>query len=152
MERRLSIGDPTSVRIAELSVQADTGYSMSDAALQAYGESRFAGVTVEAATQEALATSQAVHNQAVVIWGSEEAYVEAHGLYGSGLRSLSGPRTMISFTTDLQVAEDFAGEGGTVFAATVPRSSLLPQTLPGANESEVLLRHMVPVSILEVLP
>lgn len=52
---------------------------------------------------------------------------------------------MISWTTDPAVAANFAGEGGIVIQAVVPRSAVLPQTLAGAAESEVLIPHMLMV-------
>jgi hypothetical protein len=47
-----------------------------------------------------------------------------------------GPRSMMSFTTDINVARSF---GSTVYAARVPRNQMIMQTLPGAGEAEVLI-------------
>ena len=52
---------------------------------------------------------------------------------------------MVSVTTDPSVAHHFAGKDGVVLRAEVPRDSLLPQTLQGSNESELLARHSIPM-------
>jgi hypothetical protein len=52
---------------------------------------------------------------------------------------------MMSFTTDAKVARTF---GSAVYSATVPRSQLIFQSLPGAGEAEVLIRGMVKVTRL----
>jgi hypothetical protein len=76
-------------------------------------------------------------------WGSEGDYVEAHGAFGHDISDVSGERSMVSVTTDPDVAQRFAGKDGVILRAEVPRDSLLPQTLPGANESEHLARHSI---------
>jgi hypothetical protein len=50
---------------------------------------------------------------------------------------------MVSVTTDLSVAKAFAGANGQVFSAVVDPATLIRQTLPGAGESEYLIRHML---------
>jgi len=83
--------------------------------------------------------------KAVTTWGSEGDYVEAHGAFGHEIESVSGERSMVSVTTDPAVANHFAGKDGVVLRAEVPRDSLLPQTLQGSNESELLARHSIPM-------
>jgi RHS repeat-associated protein len=128
--------------VAELGVLNESGFVMSDAARAAYMESRYAGAPLEVATGEAMAASRRAHAAAVETWGGLDNYVQAHGAFGTELSSI-GPRSLISWTTDQARATYFAGPNGTVLTASVPRSSLLPQTLPGATESEQLISHML---------
>lgn len=44
-------------------------------------------------------------------------------------------------TTDLGVARAFAGENGIVMTARLPTCKLIPQTLKGSTESELLILH-----------
>jgi hypothetical protein len=120
---------------SELQIHAETGQLMSDAARVGYVESG-------GSTAAARAASETAHSAGVQAWGSESAYVEAHGAFGTELSQV-GSRSMFSVTTDPTVAKYFAGPGGRVFSAVVPRSVLLPQTLDGAGESEFLIRHML---------
>jgi hypothetical protein len=107
---------------------------MSDAARIGYMES---GGSVA----DAQAASEVAHAAGIETWGSEADYVQAHGAFGTEL-SQFGPKSMISVTTDPAIAKLFAGPGGTVFSAVVDPSILIPQTLPGAGESEFLILHM----------
>jgi hypothetical protein len=91
------------------------------------------------------AHSQAAHDNAVNTWGSERDYVEAHGAFGHEVSDVSGERSMVSVTTDRDVAEHFAGKDGVVMRADVPRDSLLPQTLETSTESEYLARNSIPM-------
>ena len=92
---------------------------MSDAARNGYMSS---GGDVDAA----LAHSQSAHDNAVNAWGSERDYVEAHGAFGRRHQSeVSGERSMVSVTTDRDIAEHFAGKDGVVMRADVPRDSLV---------------------------
>ncbi len=50
---------------------------------------------------------------------------------------------MVSVTTDPDRAAYFAGKEGVVYRGEVPRDSLLPQTLAGANEGEYLARTSI---------
>lgn len=77
--------------------------------------------------------------------GSEDHYIQAHGAFGPGLNQIGG-RSMMSFTTQPEGAAYFAGEEGAGFTAQVPQSGIIHQSLEGAGESEVLIRHMVPVT------
>ena len=80
------------------------------------------------------------HDQWVAEWGSENAYVQAHGEFGTELPQKFGmDRTMVSVTTDKKVAEFFAGPAGQVYEIQVPKSDLIPQTIVGAGESEYLI-------------
>ena len=119
---------------AELQIYEETGHLMGEAARRAYMETGS-----EAAAYQ---TSGIVHQNWVNKLGSERAYVEAHGALGQELPRIYGmPRTLVSVTTDPAVASRFATVGGRVFVGRVPRSQLLQQSLPGAAESEYLLRH-----------
>jgi RHS repeat-associated protein len=126
--------------VAELETLADSGFVMSDAARTAFVEARYAGATVQEALQTANVASEAAHANQLRVWGSLADYTQAHGAFGTEI-STFGPRSMISFTTNPGVAARFAGSTGTVLSATVPRSMLIPQTLAGATESEVLILH-----------
>lgn len=87
------------------------------------------------------AQSNNTHNNWLKIWGNENDYVQAHAAFGTELSDAFGlDRTFMSVTTDLNVARKFAGEGGRVFEAYIPRSQLIKQTLSGAGESEYLIR------------
>ena len=121
-------------RYSELSVHADTGLIMSDAARETYQQTGDVTAT--------LSRSRDAHTAGIEAWGGEGYYAQAHGAFGTEMSQV-GDRSMISFTTDPDRARYFAGESGTVFTAQVPRSQVIPQTLEGAGESEVLIRHMV---------
>jgi hypothetical protein len=51
---------------------------------------------------------------------------------------VSGDRSMVSVTTDPEVAARFGGKDAVTFRSEVPRDSLIPQTLPGAGDAELL--------------
>jgi hypothetical protein len=127
---------------AELWVLEETGFVMSDAARAGYLNARGSGASVEAAMEEAMGASRRAHTAAVETWGGLDDYVRAHGAFGIELGTI-GPRSLISVTTDPARAAFFAGPNGTVLTTSVPRSILLPQTLPGATESEQLIPHML---------
>lgn len=75
--------------------------------------------------------------------------MQAHGAFGTEFqREIGIPRSMISFTTDPEIAVRFAGRNGAVFSARVPVSAVFPQTLPGASEAEVLVLHLIQVEEL----
>ncbi|WP_328712356.1 DUF6531 domain-containing protein [Nocardia salmonicida] len=122
----------------EQRLQEIDGFMMSDAARHEYYST--------GSVEEALKASQRAHTEAIDEWGSLDNYVQAHGEWGQEIgRDGFGPRSMMSFTTDENVARRF---GDTIYTALVPRSSIYPQTLPGAGESEVLIPHMVQVTRL----
>ena len=113
-------------------VYQETGLIMSDAARKVYFETGDINYAYE--------VSQKTHNEWIKIWGNETAYVQAHGSFGTELsQSFGMDRTMISVTSDRKVAEYFAGPQGIVIELQIPKSQLIPQTLPGANESEYLI-------------
>ena len=122
----------------ELDIRNESGLVMSDAGRSAYMRS---GGDVDVAQ----GYSDAAHRGGVEAWGSEGDYVEAHGAFGHEVRDVSGDRSMVSVTTDPDVAQRFAGKDGVVLRGEVPRDSLLPQTLSGSNESEYLARHSIPM-------
>lgn len=102
-------------------IHAETGQPMSDAARTAYVES---GGSIDAAW----AASEAAHTAGIEAWGSEANYVMAHGEFGQEISEI-GPRSMISVTTDPEIAKIFAGPAGRVYSAVVDPSLLIPQTL-----------------------
>jgi RHS repeat-associated protein len=130
---RVTVYRGTSVT-SEVQIHAETGLLMSDAARIGYVES---GGSIAAAR----AASEAAHAAGIEAWGSEAAYAQAHSAFGTEISQV-GRRSMISVTTDPAVAKMFAGPGGSVFSATVHPATLIPQTLPGAGESEYLIAHM----------
>lgn len=121
-------------RVLENQVYDETGHVLSDAGVRTYAET--------GDLQAAYNTAENVHGQAIELWGDENTYAQAHGEFGTELsRELGLDRTFVSVTTDPSVAGYFAGENGVVYSGLVPRSSLVPQTLPGAGENEFLLRY-----------
>jgi hypothetical protein len=120
--------------VAENDIASRTGMVMSDAATQGFVE----GGSIATANE----ASAAAHASGIQAWGSEAAYAEAHAAFGSELRQV-GQRSMMSWTTDLETAKYFAGEGGTVYSTMIARGEGVWQTLEGAGESEVLIRHMI---------
>ncbi|MBD5544704.1 MAG: hypothetical protein HDR01_10835 [Lachnospiraceae bacterium] len=91
--------------------------------------------------EAAYVQSGAIHDSWLRIWGNENEFVQVHGAFGSELSQAFGlDRTFMSVTTDLDVARRFAGTGGRVFEAYIPKSQLIKQTLSGAGESEYLIR------------
>jgi hypothetical protein len=126
----------------EIEIADETGLLMSDAARIGYSESRRAGSGISEAIVQGRLASGAAHDVHLASWGSADWYVQAHGEFGHQI-SMIAPRSLISFTTDPNVAAHYAGAGGRIFSITVPRSSLIFQTLPGAGEAEVLVKHMI---------
>jgi hypothetical protein len=87
-------------------------------------------------SQSGLQASEAAHVQQLSTWwGSLDDYAQAHGAFGTEISEF-GPRSLISFSLDRGVAQNF---GDYIFEFKVPRSNIIPQTLPGANEAEVLI-------------
>ena len=120
-------------RYLENSIFDETGNVLSDAGQQAYMST--------GSLDDAYASSAATHQNWVDIWGGENNYAQAHGAFGTELSPSFGlDRTWVSVTTDPDIAASFAN-GGTVYSGQVPLSSLVPQTLDGAGESEYLLRN-----------
>ncbi len=128
--------------VAENWAFQETGYIMSDAAVNTYMDATRNGAGIPEALQAAQAAAEAAHANQLEVWGSSNDYAQAHSAFGSEI-SIFGPRSMISFTTDQSVAEYYAGREGTVYSTTVPASNLISQTLPGAGESEVLVLFML---------
>jgi hypothetical protein len=124
--------------VVELQIQQETGLILSDAARRAY-------VGTGGDLDVAHAYSASAHENAVRVWGSENDYVQAHGEFGTEITSVSGDRSMVSVTTDPDVAARFGGKHAVTFRAEVPRDSLIPQTLPTSNESELLAPHSIPM-------
>ena len=120
-------------KYTEISVFNETGQLMSDATRNVYLETgNLKGAYVQ---------SNSIHNSWLKIWGNENDFVQAHAAFGAELSEAFGlDRTFMSVTTDLSVARKFAGEGGRVFEAYIPKSQLIKQTLSGAGESEYLIR------------
>jgi RHS repeat-associated protein len=126
----------------EIQVLQDSGYVMSDAARRVYTESIYRGVSSEESLSLARLASENAHGIQVGTWGNLNNYVQAHSAFGTEI-SVFGPRSMTSFTTDPSIAASYAGRNGIVISAEVPRTSVIFQTLPGANESEVLIPHIL---------
>jgi hypothetical protein len=124
--------------VSERTIIDETGMSMSDAARRGYVES---GGSVGAAR----AASEQAHARAIREWGSEENYALAHGEFGQDLSQV-GPRSMISFTTDPEVARRMAGDDGTVYKADLRPGDGIPQPNPNSTESEILVPHMIEVT------
>ncbi|MDT0266982.1 DUF6531 domain-containing protein [Streptomyces sp. DSM 44915] len=116
-------------------IHQSTGWLLSDSARTAYMEN---GENLT----DALSTSRTQHDSAVSTWGSETDYAQAHGEWGQEITEVSGDRSMISFTTDMDKAIEFA-EGGQVYTAQVSPGDVIFQSLEGAGESEVLIRNGV---------
>lgn len=113
-------------------VYDETGLIMSDAARNKYLETGDIDL--------AYTTSQNTHQEWIDIWGDQDTYVQAHGEFGTELsQTFNKDRTMVSVTTDPNVAKYFAGDNGIVYQIQVPASDLVPQTIKGAGESEYLI-------------
>ena len=128
----------------ELQIASESGYLFSDAGREGYMSARAAGLTVQDATQTALATSSAAEARQVGIWGGFANYVEAHGAFGTELNAV-GPRSLVSVTTNPAIAGRFADLNGAIFSLSVPSSAVTAQTLFGAGESELLIRNGIRV-------
>lgn len=85
--------------------------------------------------------SQSINDEWLKIWyNNMDDYVQAHGAFGTDLpRAFRMDRTLMSVTTDESIARYFAN-GGRVYEAKIPKSKLIPQTLPGSTESEFLIK------------
>lgn len=68
-------------------------------------------------------------------------YVQTHAAFGLEMpKAFELKRTLISVTTDPEVARYYAGQSGRVYEAFISKADLLKQTLYGAGESEYLIR------------
>ncbi len=123
-------------RYAENMIFDQTGMLMSEAAQRVFME----GGTVE----EALRVSEEAHTGAIADWGNEDMLAQAHSAFGTEIQQAFGPRSVMSFSTDVKVAEEFA-RGGPVYRALVSPQNVTWQSLEGAGESEVLVRNMIKV-------
>jgi hypothetical protein len=118
--------------------------TMSDAARRVYTESIYRGASSEESLLLARLASENVHSVQVGTWGNLNNYVQAHSAFGTDI-NVFGPRSMTSFTLDPSIASGFAGRNGIVISTEVPRNSAIFQPLPGANELEVLVPHILQV-------
>ncbi len=123
-------------RMAENAIADETRLLMSEAAQRAY----FEGGSVE----DALRASQEAHSSALAGWGSPDELAQAHSEFGTEMQQAYGPRSVMSFTTDPEVAKYFA-RGGPVYRAMIGPGEGIWQSLPGARESEVLIPNMIKV-------
>ena len=129
----------------ELQVLDETGVVLSEAGRIPYLESRYAGKSINDSLRIAREASETAHATQLQAWGSLDDYVQAHGAFGQDLTAIA-PRSLISFSTSQDRALYFAnsrGHLGRVVTAEVPANILIPQTLPGSTEFEVLVPHFV---------
>ncbi|WP_226383613.1 pre-toxin TG domain-containing protein [Paenibacillus massiliensis] len=117
----------------ENAIYDETGHLLSDATRIAYRES--------GNLANAYKASQPIHDEWLKIWyNSMDDYVQAHRAFGTDLpKAFRMDRTLMSVTTDEKIAKYFAN-GGMVYKAKIPKSQLIPQTLPGSTESEYLIK------------
>jgi RHS repeat-associated protein len=119
-------------RYLEKNIFEKSGYILSDAAQTRYMEN---GGNI----QDAIEHAKSVHQEWLKIWDNENDFAQIHGLYGGELaRDFNLERTLISVTSKPNVVDTF---GSTIFQGSVPKSILIPQTIPGAGESEYLIRY-----------
>lgn len=119
----------------------ETGYVMSSAARRGYEMAIREGASNAKAIDAALRASKQAHAHHLGLWkGSLRDYVQAHGEWGDEYERVFGKRSMISFTTNPNTAASF---GGQIFSGDVPSKLLIPQTIDGATEAEVLILHMI---------
>lgn len=124
----------TTGRPEENALYDRTGYVMSDAAQAGYRE----GGTLE----HGLARSQRVHDVNVRTLGGEDNYAWTHQ-GGATWTMPAGDRSLVSFTSDEDLARRSAqATGDRFYAAVVPRSAVNWVT-NGGSEREVLVSHMV---------
>jgi RHS repeat-associated protein len=110
-----------------------TGYLLSDAA-----QNRFVENGGDLA--EALAHARQVHQKWLKIFGDEDTFARMHSARGSTEfpTEFGLDRTLISVSANRSTVDTF---GNTYFQGILPKSLLIPQTLPGAGESEYLIRY-----------
>lgn len=112
----------------------ETGFIMSDVEQEAYRNT--------GSTRKSRAVTEAAHKRNVAHFGSEDGYVQAHSRNEEGDEAPAG-RTIISWTEDERVARGIFANGGEMYRIKVRRGDVLKQTLPGAGESEFLVRTRV---------
>jgi hypothetical protein len=123
-------------RTSELSNFDEAGVLLSDAASRGFIESG-------GPLAEGLARSEVAFQQGVERAGGLDELIRLQGKLGTELeKKLGVERSLISVTTDPAVARRFAGSGGVVFGARVPRSELIKQTLETSTESELFLKSV----------
>lgn len=88
--------------------------------------------------------SQEAHAAALKEWGSPDVLAQAHAEFGTEMQHAFGDRSVMSFTTDPEMAKYFA-EGGPVYRAMIHPREGIWQSLPGSGESEVLIPDMIKV-------
>ncbi|WP_431044137.1 putative T7SS-secreted protein [Streptomyces sp. P1-3] len=118
-------------RYMENGIAEETNYIMSEAAQHAYADS--------GSIDTALRASQDAHAAALREWGSEDDLARAHGEFGTDMQQY-GPRSVSSFTTDPEVARNFAN-GGPIYQATICQRSLSALAVrPGRSEPDAARR------------
>ena len=129
-ENRVYRGTDT---IAENEIFLQTGHLLSEEARETY---RSTGSITLAYSKAAI-----THQKWNTIWGNELFHAQAHGIFGVEMgRSYGMNRTFLSVTRNLNTARFFAGAGGKIYTAIVPRWQMVPQTYRGAGEGEWLIR------------
>ena len=101
-------------RVAEIETFNTTGHILSDAAQEKY--------LVTGSLVQAYSSAAVTHSQWNSIWGNELFHAQAHGVFGIEMERVFGmKRSFVSVTRNLQTARNFAGPGGRVYTAIVPR-------------------------------
>uniref|UniRef100_UPI001CD03D34 RHS repeat-associated core domain-containing protein n=1 Tax=Oscillatoria salina TaxID=331517 RepID=UPI001CD03D34 len=130
----------------EINIFKETGYIMSDAARDGYNHARYVeNRSIKHSIEYARKASRKAHQTQLEFWGSLDDYVQAHSGRPQEVRD-AGFRSMISFTTDSDEVYRFMSPNrGIIVTREIqhPYDLIIPQTLPGAGESEQLVLHMI---------
>ncbi|MWP63314.1 RHS repeat-associated core domain-containing protein, partial [Gilliamella sp. Pas-s25] len=118
---------------AELLLYDETGWILSQTGANTYYAARFSNIPIRDALSKAIIETKYVHAKAIKEWGSIEQYVLAHGEFGQEIYSISGGRSLISFSTNKEIAQRF---GSTILHIKIPRSKVIQQILETSTESE----------------
>jgi len=125
----------------EIEILMDTGGVLSDTARQSYLGLIREGYSVNEAWELAMAESDKIHNIALEAWGGINQYAMAHAEFGLEIKEIVDGRSLISFSSNFEVAKGFgsSSEVGFVIEITLPKNLALKQPLLTSKEFEYLI-------------
>jgi RHS repeat-associated protein len=126
--------------VAEAQIFEETSLIMSDATRRAYVESG-------GSLTEAYVAGEKRHAELVAKYGGENALAAVQTRSGSEFPS--APRSMFSVTTNLAVAQRFAGPGGVVYYADIDRKGMIKSPVSTSAEYEYFIRNMMLFKVMK---
>lgn len=120
----------------------ETGYLMSEQFNLTFNESMYETGSLPKSIVKASSENLVRHSELLGKYGGPEGLAIA--MSDGNLARSEHPRSTFSVTTDLSVAEYYAGPLGRVFRAEIPRWQLIEQPLGSSSESELFVTGAAP--------